>query len=168
MTRGGRSRRSPGSCSAHPTRLGSCGPARWNVCNSKWDPAMIPANPDEREDSFIELLAAADEALAAGETPRFSDGDPDLRDRLERGMACMRILRERRSTLKSALAPLEHLPDSLGRIGRFEIKRELGRGGFGVVFLAYDTHLNRDVALKVPRADAFVTPELRERFQREA
>jgi serine/threonine protein kinase len=47
------------------------------------------------------------------------------------------------------------------------LRRELGRGGFGLVFLAYDTLLRREIAVKVPRAETLVTPELRERFQRE-
>ena len=32
--------------------------------------------------------------------------------------------------------------------GRYQIKRELGRGGFGIVFLAHDPQLRRDVAIK--------------------
>jgi len=38
-----------------------------------------------------------------------------------------------------------------GRWGRLEIRREIGRGGFGVVYLAWDPALERDVALKVLR-----------------
>lgn len=42
----------------------------------------------------------------------------------------------------------EPLPDKLGR---YEVKRLLGQGGFGVVCLAYDPELKRDVAIKIPR-----------------
>lgn len=54
------------------------------------------------------------------------------------------------------------------RLGRFTIIRELGRGGLGVVLLAYDPVLKRQVALKIPRPEALLTAELRERFQHEA
>ncbi|WP_425614488.1 protein kinase [Anatilimnocola sp. NA78] len=57
---------------------------------------------------------------------------------------------------------------SLQRLGRFEIRRELGRGRFGVVFLAWDPQLHRHVALKVPQFDAALDPDLRERFKGEA
>ena len=40
-------------------------------------------------------------------------------------------------------------------MGRYKILRELGRGGFATVFLAQDTDLDREVALKVPRLDRF-------------
>ena len=42
----------------------------------------------------------------------------------------------------------------LERLGRFEIIRELGRGAFGIVFLADDQLLRRQVVLKVPRPEA--------------
>lgn len=50
---------------------------------------------------------------------------------------------------------------------RYEILRELGRGGMGVVFLARDPLLDRDVAIKL-LSPGLVNAESSERFQREA
>ncbi len=53
-------------------------------------------------------------------------------------------------------------------IGPFKIERELGRGGMGVVYLATDTRLDRQVAIKALPADLAADPDRLARFQREA
>jgi serine/threonine-protein kinase len=50
----------------------------------------------------------------------------------------------------------------------FAIAREIGRGGMGVVYLARDTRLDRDVAIKVLLVDTRSSTSERERFLREA
>jgi serine/threonine protein kinase len=57
------------------------------------------------------------------------------------------------------------LPD---RIGRFHIRRRLGSGAFGTVYLADDPVLERQVALKVMRRDAPGGSAAQTRFVREA
>jgi formylglycine-generating enzyme required for sulfatase activity len=44
-------------------------------------------------------------------------------------------------------------------IGRYRITGTLGRGGFGVVLLAYDDELDRPVAIKVPHRERVSRPE---------
>jgi tRNA A-37 threonylcarbamoyl transferase component Bud32/tetratricopeptide (TPR) repeat protein len=52
-------------------------------------------------------------------------------------------------------------------IGRFQVRAELGSGAFGTVYRAYDPQLDREVALKVPRAGTLNTPKRVSRFLRE-
>lgn len=52
--------------------------------------------------------------------------------------------------------------------GEYSLQRELGRGGMGVVYLARDVQLDRDVAIKVLPSHLARAAESRERFLREA
>lgn len=54
------------------------------------------------------------------------------------------------------------------KLAHYEILRELGRGGMGQVFLARDTRLDRNVALKVLPEELAGDPDRLARFEREA
>src|SRR5258707_13306836 len=54
------------------------------------------------------------------------------------------------------------------RLGDFEIIREIGRGGMGIVYEARQVSLNRPVALKVLSGTLGLTPKAVQRFRREA
>ena len=54
------------------------------------------------------------------------------------------------------------------RLGPYEILSAIGAGGMGEVYRAKDTRLNRIVAIKVLPPHLADSPELRERFEREA
>lgn len=56
----------------------------------------------------------------------------------------------------------------LSRIGKFQILSRLGQGGMGSVYLALDTALNRQVALKLIHPASADGDEARRRFRREA
>lgn len=131
-----------------------------------------PVEPDP----LAEWAAAYDDALRRGETPPSPKREAEERgggDEPER-------LRDLLHMLHHALrAPLTGGGEARGQapvggeetfppLGRFVVERELGRGGFGVVYLAYDPAMERRVALKVPCADALLAPGLRRRFLREA
>ncbi|MGZ0167356.1 MAG: serine/threonine-protein kinase [Planctomycetales bacterium] len=71
------------------------------------------------------------------------------------------------SMARQLLSPPSH-PEMLGRIGRYEVERLIGAGGMGVVFKAFDTELNRPVAIKVLAPFLAGSGAARQRFAREA
>ena len=66
--------------------------------------------------------------------------------------------------------PVEILQARLQRLvqGKYEIRRLLGKGGMGAVFLAHDLTLEREVAIKVLPPDFSTDPQVIKRFQQEA
>ncbi len=54
------------------------------------------------------------------------------------------------------------------KLGPYEIQPLLGAGGRGEVYRARDTRLDRTVAIKVLPQGLAGTPEVRQRFEREA
>src|SRR5258706_3320780 len=60
---------------------------------------------------------------------------------------------------------------TLSKLGKYEIKREIGRGAMGVVYEGWDPSIERRVAIKTIRQDQLDSAEAEEilqRFQREA
>lgn len=133
--------------------------------------------------TWLEALHAAVVAQDASAVSTLTQASPDGAkvNAIKRGLELLEALR--RSTSSQPAANSLDTPSTpfakgqttipsqgqLGqRIGRFEIERELGSGGHGIVFLAQDTALGRKVALKVPRIEAVTSRELRSRFVSEA
>ncbi len=59
-------------------------------------------------------------------------------------------------------------PDSLGRLGHYEVLEVVGHGGMGIVMRAFDEKLHRVVAIKALVPALATSASARERFVREA
>ncbi len=78
-----------------------------------------------------------------------------------------RALAKNKEQRYSSAAELAEALRSLRFANRYQILREIGRGGMGVVYLARDPMLQRDVAIKVITPE-FLGSDAVERFKREA
>jgi predicted Ser/Thr protein kinase len=133
-------------------------PAQWNRLSELFQLAL--ELPPERRSEWLAQQAGSDPELAA-HARALVDASETSGGFLDR--------------------PLEVEPDDVAtmlaagvvqpgdRLGKYEIVREIGRGGMGVVYLARDTTLQgREVALKALPAELSADPARRERLRREA
>lgn len=148
---------------------------------------MSPAKPNDQSADFDELLVQLDESAADSTDIEQLNSipeelDPELRHRLNGAKECIEMLdRVRRRSdppskeeldfeLGTDMESEDKFDDeieNLSTVGKFRIEGLIGRGGLSLVYLAVDQQLNRKVALKVPRPEAFLTASLRRRFLRE-
>ena len=111
------------------------------------------------------LLRAHDRTDSLLDQPAFSPHDYDPAD--ARTVALGSSATADDEVPLGFLAPATR-PDALGRIGHYEVLQVLGRGGFGIVFRAFDEVLQRVVAVKVLSPQMAATSPSRKRFLREA
>src|SRR5262245_22862377 len=119
-----------------------------------------------RDEEFAALLAAYDDALAAGAAPA-RDAPAELRPRLDNDLECLYLLDRLRPPPPPEVPPAPG-PDAAEPGERYTPIRLHGVGGIGEVWLVHDADLGRDVALKELRAERARDPVIAARFLREA
>jgi len=113
-------------------------------------------SPDPLEDTLAEALKVLETAGRAA-LEQFLAERPAAAPRLRKALAELRVL--------DALAQVA--PEPPQWFGEFRLRGELGAGGMGIVYLAEQQSLHREVALKVVRPELLFFDGARERFRRE-
>ncbi len=110
--------------------------------------------------------------LDAGKSPEeVCQGNAELLAEVQARLQSVRLLEAKLEILlpassgPAAPGPWAAQPPHLSG---YEVQDELGRGGMGVVYRAWDQRLHRPVAIKMLLAGDFARPDERERFEREA
>jgi len=137
------------------------------------------SDPSERQ-RIVDLVthclleieeAGSDEVAVKAATERFCARHPldaeviRRRIRILRGMGAFEPTPDPSQDDVDSEAPAA--PPTPQRLGDFRLVRLLAQGGMGVIYLAVQESLDREVALKLIRPDLLYFPAARERFRRE-
>ena len=143
------------------------------------DPGDSKSRPEpDLEDGRDPLEALAEEFLdrmRCGERPAVSEflaRAPERAGELGELLSALLLVEDVKlhadATSAAGEAGLPGGGPALERLGDFRILRELGRGGMGIVYEAQQESLNRHVAIKVLAPGTARSPQIIERFLREA
>ena len=128
-------------------------------------PDSDPLDRDEQLGRLAEELqlaiAAAEDIEASRLAARYSVSEDEVLQLLVALRVMQESLDEDLDTNEATLAPPELSSD-------YEVGKELGRGGMGIVYRAHQKSLNRDVAVKVLRPGDLQFGDAIQRFEREA
>lgn len=102
---------------------------------------------------FLQRFASESGIIARAFMP------PDKLDELDSGDECQTVAGDDLSSLNGSKP---------SRLGHFEIRDEIARGGMGVVYRGWHAELRREVAVKCIRSGEFADERAIERFRREA
>ena len=107
----------------------------------------LVAAPEADRAALRSALLAVEAELNAGRAPGdTSVGSESARSEGQHGPAATVVRKPEQSVVPQ-------------RIGRFEVREVLGSGAFGRVYRAFDPTLDREVAVKVPLAEALPTAD---------
>ena len=148
---------------------------------SIFDEAVQKTTPEERS-SFLDAACGADaalrrrvEALLRSHEEAGSFLGKPVPERLGEALAAEKSTEDdstsfvgNEETEKLEFLELSDKPESLGRLGHYEVLEVVGRGGMGVVLRAFDEKLHRVVAIKVMAEQLATSATARRRFTREA
>lgn len=132
---------------------------------------------------LIDLLGQWQAAVGKGQSPSAADlcpDDPRLAEQLAKQIDLLQTLKEpaANGSFTYKTTPADNVPFArpgelergtlLNAQAEFESVRVLGRGGIGVVYVANDRHLNREVAVKLMRAEVLDHEDVQAELVREA
>jgi eukaryotic-like serine/threonine-protein kinase len=130
--------------------------------------------PDDLPSSQVEVaLEAFCDAWVSGEDPdpnQFCEAYPEIKSQLREKIDAFIYAAQGLEAVRKENSP-EDVPTGLkpgDSLGEFQIVRQIGLGGMGVVYEAVQTNLGRSIALKLLSPHCALRPESIERFKREA